>query len=220
MDTFEDYGQHDQSGDIDQFHSVQHNLDVDNDAGLNIMTDDGFAGDTGDVPYDAGGNGEAILSYQDPLNHAAEYQPATFDFGEPADLSSNPSDDASNQGDTFPKYTIAPEGGIMLGEDANGLPGVKNGMLVDDSQLSTISEDGMLQGTQHINAEGESRSEEAKEEFLHRNGYTQIPAGYEIHHIVPLSEGGADDPQNMVLLRTDQHDAVTRAHEQFYGWHD
>lgn len=219
MDTFEDYGQPDQGADAGQFHTMQDNQDVDMDAGTSVLPDNGFAGDTGDMgdaPYDAGGNGDAILSYQDPLNHAQEYQPAAFDLGTQGDFPS----DTPEHGEVFPQYTVAPEGGIMLGEDANALPGVKNGMLVDDSQLSTIAADGMLQGTQHINAEDESRSEEAKEEFLHQNGYTQIPAGYEIHHIVPLSEGGADDPQNMILLRTDQHDAVTREHEQFYGWHD
>ena len=44
------------------------------------------------------------------------------------------------------------------------------------------------------------------------------PEGYEVHHIVPLSEGGADTPENMILVKEDLHDEITAAHSKFYDW--
>lgn len=58
-----------------------------------------------------------------------------------------------------------------------------------------------------------------KELFLSEHGLTQMP-GYEVHHIIPLSEGGADSPENMVLIRSDLHHEITKAHSEYYGWHD
>lgn len=32
-----------------------------------------------------------------------------------------------------------------------------------------------------------------------------IPKGYHVHHIVPLSAGGTDDPRNLIALHPDDH---------------
>lgn len=53
------------------------------------------------------------------------------------------------------------------------------------------------------------RSEANKREFLKSLGYKEIPYGYEIDHIKPLSEGGTDDPSNMQLLTVEQHKIKT-----------
>lgn len=53
------------------------------------------------------------------------------------------------------------------------------------------------------------RSEANKNAFLKSQGYRETPNGYQIDHIVPLSEGGADDPSNMQLLTVNQHKAKT-----------
>lgn len=53
------------------------------------------------------------------------------------------------------------------------------------------------------------RSATTKKEFLNSNGYKSTPAGYQVDHIVPLSEGGADQPYNMQLITTEQHKAKT-----------
>tara|TARA_R110002111_G_scaffold262735_1_gene340534 strand:- start:1221 stop:1901 length:681 start_codon:yes stop_codon:yes gene_type:complete len=53
------------------------------------------------------------------------------------------------------------------------------------------------------------RSETNKREFLKSKGYNEIPYGYEIDHIKPLSEGGTDDPSNMQLLTVEQHKRKT-----------
>lgn len=53
------------------------------------------------------------------------------------------------------------------------------------------------------------RSESNKKEFLKSKGYTEIPSGYQIDHIIPLSEGGTDEPSNMQLLTIDQHKEKT-----------
>ncbi|MFS4454512.1 HNH endonuclease signature motif containing protein [Maribacter sp. 2304DJ31-5] len=53
------------------------------------------------------------------------------------------------------------------------------------------------------------RSEANKKEFLKAKGYYKIPYGYEIDHIIPLSEGGTDDPSNMQLLTVEQHKRKT-----------
>lgn len=53
------------------------------------------------------------------------------------------------------------------------------------------------------------RSEANKREFLKSLGYDEIPYGYQIDHIKPLSEGGTDDPSNMQLLTIEQHKRKT-----------
>lgn len=53
------------------------------------------------------------------------------------------------------------------------------------------------------------RSAANKNEFLRSKGYSELPYGYEIDHIIPLSEGGTDDPSNMQLLTINQHKRKT-----------
>ena len=57
------------------------------------------------------------------------------------------------------------------------------------------------------------RSETNKSDFLKSIGYNDIPFGYQIDHIIPLSEGGTDDPSNMQLLTIEQH-ALKTANER------
>lgn len=57
------------------------------------------------------------------------------------------------------------------------------------------------------------RSEANKNEFLKSKGYEKPPKGYEVDHIIPLSEGGTDDPSNMQLLTKEQH-AIKTANER------
>ena len=49
------------------------------------------------------------------------------------------------------------------------------------------------------------RSTKNKKEFLKLKGYDKCPAGYEIGHIIPLSRGGTDCPDNMQLLTVAEH---------------
>lgn len=49
------------------------------------------------------------------------------------------------------------------------------------------------------------RSEVNKRQFLKNRGYDKVPYGYEVDHIIPLYEGGTDDPSNMQLLTVEQH---------------
>jgi hypothetical protein len=44
-----------------------------------------------------------------------------------------------------------------------------------------------------------------------RNMFDEVPQGYQVDHIVPLSKGGADTPANMQLLSTPAHQAKTGA---------
>lgn len=53
------------------------------------------------------------------------------------------------------------------------------------------------------------RSAANKKAFLKSKGYNDTPYGYEIDHIIPLSEGGTDAPSNMQLLTVYQHRAKT-----------
>lgn len=102
-------------------------------------------------------------------------------------------------------------------EMINALPGVEAGMLVNPDQgLDEIIKAGMpLNAKKVFNYD---RAEKTKRDFLAYYGYESIPAGYEIHHIIPLSVGGADNIRNMILLFVDDHDKVTRTHSEYYGW--
>jgi len=53
------------------------------------------------------------------------------------------------------------------------------------------------------------RSSMEKKKFLKSQGYNKVPTGYEVDHIVPLSDGGKDDPSNMQLLTKSEHKQKT-----------
>jgi len=53
------------------------------------------------------------------------------------------------------------------------------------------------------------RSEKNKRQFLINMGYEKLPDGYEVDHIIPLSEGGSDDPSNMQILTIEEHKRKT-----------
>ena len=162
------------------------------------------------------GNSAEMMMYQDPLSHAQEFQPDPFLYNE----DSLSGDSVNNTLDASPvNYITNAHGGIMpFINEVDSLPGVQNGMLTDSSQLQQIIDMGEIDGAQHVQEDDIVRSEEMKKAFLHKYGYTEVPVGYEVHHIVPLSEGGADDPQNMILLSETDHNAVTQAQHMFYGW--
>ena len=110
------------------------------------------------------------------------------------------------------------DGDLLPDVMPDDLPGVENGILVDNSpeNVALLADQGEIVGAEHhIEVE---RSAEARAAFLAAHDLAAVPEGYELHHIIPLSEGGADDPRNMILLREDTHDAITSAHRAFYGW--
>lgn len=99
------------------------------------------------------------------------------------------------------------------------LPGIHNGMVIDPNEATQpLIELGCVDGTDHIF--DPPRDMGQTQAFLQMHGFENIPAGYEIHHIVPLAEGGADTPQNMVLVPEAMHDQITAAHCRFYGWNN
>ena len=53
------------------------------------------------------------------------------------------------------------------------------------------------------------RSSSARQEFLKSKGNSKVPAGYQVDHIVPLSQGGRDVPNNMELITIEQHKQKT-----------
>lgn len=184
-----------------------------------IGTGDDFVGHDfpvavgGDIPE---GNSAEMMMYQDPLSHAQEFQPDPFLYHDDG-FSGDSMNDTTNASPV--NYITDTHGGIMpFFNDVDNLPGVQNGMLTDSSQLQQIIDMGEIDGAQHIHDDDIVRSEEMKKAFLHKYGYTEVPVGYEVHHIVPLSEGGADNPQNMILLSETDHNAVTAAQHIFYGW--
>lgn len=74
-----------------------------------------------------------------------------------------------------------------------------------------------VNGTTYVNGERYSttgkpeveRSSSARSEFLKSKGYNKVPNGYQVDHIKPLSEGGADIPSNMQLIPIYQHKSKT-----------
>jgi len=117
-------------------------------------------------------------------------------------------------------------GDACLGESGPDYPDEPNSPFLTDSgkfdgspaNMQALIAQGEIEGTEHVDASDIHRSLAARNEFLAAHGYDQVPEGYEVHHVVPLSEGGTDTPDNMILLTEEEHDAVTAAHRRFYGW--
>lgn len=130
--------------------------------------------------------------------------------------------ETSGDADLATDYEELPDasgaGDLLPTTDIEDMPGVEDGMLLDNSpnNLADLAEAGEFHGTHHLSEV--MRSQEARLDFLAQHDLEHIPAGWEIHHVVPLSEGGADTPDNMVLLRAEDHDWITTQHRMFYGW--
>lgn len=109
----------------------------------------------------------------------------------------------------------------LIPSDSQYLPYMNSqGIFVgDDNDLEKLIELGQIDNTEHIDSDDISRSVYEKNLFLRSHGLYSVPEGYEVHHIMPLSEGGADFHKNMILVTTEQHDIITKAHSDFYGWH-
>lgn len=130
--------------------------------------------------------------------------------------------ETSGDADLATDYEELPDasgaGDLLPTTDIEDMLGVEDGMLLDNSSnnLAELAEAGEFHGTHHLSEV--MRSQEARLDFLAQHDLERIPAGWEIHHVVPLSEGGADTPDNMVLLRAEDHDWITTQHRMFYGW--
>lgn len=101
----------------------------------------------------------------------------------------------------------------------NDMPGVEEGVFVgDDEDVNELAEAGEVEDSTHIDSDDIVRDLAARSEFLSSIGYEELPEGYEVHHIIPLSEGGSDTPDNMVLIYEEDHDKITDMHRDFYKW--
>ncbi len=97
---------------------------------------------------------------------------------------------------------------------------VNNGVFDgDDNALETLISMGEVENTNHIESEDIRRDTAARDRFLHMHDLNSVPDGYEVHHIVPICEGGADTPENMILVREEEHARITAEHARYYGWH-
>lgn len=111
----------------------------------------------------------------------------------------------------------APDGAFAYAALPEG--SVENGMFVgDESDLEALIDAGKDPTAEHINAEDAVRDPGVRAEFLAQHGYDELPEGYEVHHIRPISEGGADSVENMILVSEAEHDEITAAHREYYGW--
>jgi hypothetical protein len=96
---------------------------------------------------------------------------------------------------------------------------VENGVFVGDSDdLQALIELGEDPDAEHVDAEDVSRSMSVRDDFLQSHGFDEVPDGYEVHHVQPLSEGGEDSVDNMILVSEDEHDQITAAHRSYYVW--
>ena len=97
---------------------------------------------------------------------------------------------------------------------------VRNGMLVDESKLDIIIDEGITRGLNRWLrlSDRAERCQETMEAFLGKYGYDSIPVGYELHHIVPIAQSGADSVDNLILLTSDAHKKVTDKHREVFKW--
>lgn len=113
----------------------------------------------------------------------------------------------------------APAGAdCALTDDACDLPGVENGVFVGDaSDLKALTAAGEIPDSEHVSETDITRSEATKAAFLNAHGIEETE-GWQVHHVVPLSEGGADDIHNMVLIDPEDHRTITSEHADYYHW--
>lgn len=110
-----------------------------------------------------------------------------------------------------------PEGSFTYASLPEG--SVENGMFVGNaSDLEALIDAGKDPTSEHVDAEDAVRDPGVRAEFLAQHGYDELPDGYEVHHIQPISEGGADSVENMILVSEAEHDEITAAHREYYGW--
>lgn len=100
--------------------------------------------------------------------------------------------------------------------DIDSLDYIDNGVFAgSEADLDQLISMGELDDTEHVQV---LRDPHMVSAFYLEHNLVPTP-GYEVHHIVPLCEGGADTTDNMVLIASDLHDRITAAHSSFYGWH-
>ncbi|MGI6647590.1 MAG: HNH endonuclease signature motif containing protein [Bacillota bacterium] len=127
-----------------------------------------------------------------------------------------PSSFSYDQDDAVLDYSdIGEPHGLVPDVPVDDIPGVDNGM-AHPSATEVLIDLGCQDGTEHV--VDPPRDPGMVQAFLTEHGYTETPDGYEVHHIIPLSEGGADHPANMVLVLEEEHDQITAAHQRFYQW--
>ena len=109
---------------------------------------------------------------------------------------------------------------LTPGFSIDNLEGVLNGMLVDENKLDIIIEEGIRRGLNRWRrlSERAERCQETVDAFLGKYGYESIPFGYELHHIVPIAQSGADVVENLILLTADDHKKVTDKHRKVFKW--
>lgn len=106
--------------------------------------------------------------------------------------------------------------------DIDSLQGVEKGCLLDSELLPKIIEEGKRKGAGNYRklSYRDERKEETSRAFLDKYGYDTLPAGFELHHIVPISQGGADSIKNLIMLGIEDHQIVTAAHKEYFKWRD
>ncbi|MBQ9489688.1 MAG: HNH endonuclease [Lachnospiraceae bacterium] len=102
----------------------------------------------------------------------------------------------------------------------DALDWIRNGMLVDATKLEVIINEGIRKGEGNWRPEKEraERKPETIAAFLEKYGYEYPPVGYEVHHIVPIAQSGADVVENLVLLTAEDHQKVTDRHNEVFKW--
>lgn len=132
--------------------------------------------------------------------------------------------DDIDAGDTDTDYSADADGEILSDAQiaANfGLPSdaIDHGMFVgNESDLQTLIQAGEDPNATHIDSDAIQRDLSVRDEFLAMNNYDAVPQGYEVHHVQPLSEGGSDTIDNMILIDEESHDQITAAHRHYYQW--
>ena len=119
----------------------------------------------------------------------------------------SPEAEPATHGADFAHAVVATStaGDLLPAVDADHIPGVENGIAgpaaTDELVRLGYREDA-------VPVADPDRSAAARAAFLQQHGLRDVPPGYEIHHVVPLYAGGADAPENMVLVTEEQHRAI------------
>lgn len=95
---------------------------------------------------------------------------------------------------------------------------IRKGVFVGSiGNLVSIIQAGENENFAYVEEKNIQRNADALQEFLTRHERSSIPVGFQIHYIRPLSRGGLDHADNMIIVSDEHFKRITGAQRSYYS---